>query len=731
MIAGLPVATAVAVAWCVGIAVAELAAPAGAPPPVLAATAAALALAVAAGLALRPAWPALLLAALLAGGLRAGAVAGDPGELARAQALAGKSMHVVGVVVDDPRDGGAGAQLLVDPASGYGRVLVRSRLPVEAAIGDAVDARGVLHLPARSADFDRRAYLAQRGAHLEMTAAELSVGHQAGGPRAFPAWLRSTYRSAIGAVLPPPHAAVLVGIVLGDRSGVPRRLNQELIATGLVHLLVLSGLKVAVFARLAAAALAPLLGARAPLPVAALIGVYALAGGATPAAVRAAAMGGVALLATAAGRPTHVWTSLAMTAAAMLGWRPEWVFDVGFQLSFLGTAAIILLTPGIEARLHFLPRPIREPFAVTCAAQLGTVPVMAQGFHVLSPVAPLANAAVLPLLAPVVAAGLLLPALAVAPVVGQLAAMPLAFTLTYVEHVAALLATVPAAAIPIPGFPPWGAVAYYGAGVAAIAAVRQRGRRRTALALASVAVAAVVAATQLPDLLRPPPEAAFFSVGDGQAVLLRGPNGLVLIDGGPSPSALAGALGERMRPWERSLDALVITGAGQAEIGGLAGLAPVARRVLVPRAPLEGTAWRSVVYEQRARGATVSEIAAGDTFLLAGLSVEALAPDPRVLAGDRGAAALALRISYPSGRSVCVFGPLDLAAQVQAARRLTGRCDQLLVAGAGRSLPAPELLRIARPEALVVSSSGGRMARGLPEAIVRRTDQEGTIVVRP
>src|SRR5436305_9152918 len=137
----------------------------------------------------------------------------------------------------------------------------------------------------------------------------------------------------------------------GVRPGIPPDLQKALVATGLVHLLVLSGLKVAVFARIAQAALRPLLGRHSTWPAIALIGLYALAGGATPAAVRASAMGALAIVATRLGRPSHVWTSLAITAAAMLGWRPELAWDVGFQLSFAGTGAIILLTPGIEARL--------------------------------------------------------------------------------------------------------------------------------------------------------------------------------------------------------------------------------------------------------------------------------------------------------------------------------------------------------------------------------------------
>src|SRR5205823_1993430 len=83
------------------------------------------------------------------------------------------------------------------------------------------------------------------------------------------------------------------------------------------------------------------LGRNATWPAIALVAVYAMAGGATPAAVRESAMGGLAIAGAHLGRPSHVWTSLGLTAAAMLGWRPELAWDVGFQLSFAGTAAII------------------------------------------------------------------------------------------------------------------------------------------------------------------------------------------------------------------------------------------------------------------------------------------------------------------------------------------------------------------------------------------------------
>nr|MDQ6900107.1 competence protein ComEC family protein [Candidatus Dormibacteraeota bacterium] len=305
--------------------------------------------------AVRPALYGLGLAFLLIGvgrvELAPAPAALDPAELVR---LAGQQVTVRGVVSEDPKPQSQGYEAVVQPAADAGgraltlhsRLLVQVRSQVEPAPGDEVEVSGRVALPRDRPGFDRRTELALKGIQFELRPAQLRLLKAAGGIRAAPLWLRERYRAAIAALLPPPHAQVLVGVVLGVRSGIPAQLQQDLVATGLVHLLVLSGLKVAIFARLARAALFPLLGRLAVVPVLVVIALYALAGGATPAALRATGMGALALVAAQVGRPTYVWTSLAAAAAGMLGWRPELIWDVGFQLSFAGTAAIILLTPG-------------------------------------------------------------------------------------------------------------------------------------------------------------------------------------------------------------------------------------------------------------------------------------------------------------------------------------------------------------------------------------------------
>jgi competence protein ComEC len=726
----------VAMAWCAALAGAIVLAPSQ---PALGAIAIAIAIpCLALALLVRPAAIAIALAfALLAIG-RAELPAMDPQASARALAAAGQVVTITGRIADDSHAAAGGSEALVEPnriASsttvnlGIGNLLVRWRGPAEAAFGDTVQASGKLMIPRDLPSFDRRAYLAQRHVFLELAATTFDVVTPGGGLAGLPAWLRAHYISALDQALPAPHASVLLGIVLGVRQGIPSNLQNALIATGLIHLLVLSGLKVAVFARIVQGALKPLLGRHATWPAIALIGLYALVGGATPAAIRAAIMGGLAISASRLGRPSHVWTSLALTAAAMLAWHPELAWDVGFQLSFAGTAAIILLTPAIEHRLPWIPAVLREPFAVTCAAQVGTLPMMATDFHVLSPIAPLANALTLPILPALVATGLLLCPLALAPDVARVVALPLSGLLAYIEQVSYLLARIPAAAITVPRFPTWAGLAYYSALGPGIAAARNAGRRRYIAVASAVAAPTLIAAMALGAWANGPPQAAVLNVGDGQSVLFRGPLGTILVDSGPSPQRLKDELGVQLPPWQLKLDAIAVTAPTLGHVGGFAGLDRPASTFLVPDAQLTGTAWRTAALEAAARGARIERVAAGATIKVAGFTLEAISPEPGAPGDVAGAAYLALRVISPSGRAFCDFSDLDVEAQTVAAARLKGQCSYLLIPGGGRSRLSPELERAVGPRVqLIASRPAGRLAQGFP-ATVLRTDQEGTITV--
>jgi competence protein ComEC len=414
----------------------------------------------------------------------------------------------------------------------------------------------------------------------------------------------------------------------------------------------------------------------------------------------------------------------------MTAWHPELAWDIGFQLSFLGTAAIILLTPPIERRLRRFPAAFREPLAVTCAAQVGTAPLMALDFHVISPVAPVANALVLPLLPALIGAGLLLAPTALLPPVGALFAVPVVAVLVYLEQVAGLLARLPGAAFAIGGLPPGGGIAYYlalGGAVLAAGGTALGRHRRAGLAIGIVGPL-LVTGGELVGWAWPRSEAVVMNVGDGSALLLRGPGGLVLVDGGPSPSRLEDGLGARLAPWQRDLAGLVITADSIGRVGGLPGLDRRAAAVMVPASGLPGTAWRKAALAAITGGAELLPVRAGAVEELAGLTFQVLSPEAGEPGDEQGWGDLALRISSPSGRALCDFSDLVADAQRLAAQHLTRGCDYLVFGS--RAAPDPDLVSSLDPSQLVLSAAAGtRAPPGLPPGLLRRTDQEGDIML--
>ena len=227
-----------------------------------------------------------------------------------------------------------------------------------------------------------------------------------------------------------------------------------------------------------------------------------------------------------------------------------------------------------------------------------------------------------------------------------------------------------------------------------------------------------------------PPEAVVLDVGDGQAVMLRSSQGTVLVDGGPSPARLTDGLGSQLPPWQRTLDALIITAPGLGHTGGLSGFDRSAKTVFVPNADLTGTAWRTAALEQAARGASVHALTAGATAHIAGFALQVIAPERGAPGDITGAADLAFRAVSPDGTSFCDLSDLDPDAQTVAAQRLQAPCTYVLLPVGGRSALSPDLERVAidATTQLVASRTAGRLAAGFPPSVLR-TDQEGAIIL--
>jgi ComEC/Rec2-related protein len=289
-----------------------------------------------------------------------------------------------------------------------GGVLVSGPLIPDLTPGDDVeiDASGLRRLDERPGP-DAADTLERDGVDGMATSPQVFV--IAGAGPSVPAaivWVQRRLIDAVNAELPEPAAALLLGIAFGIHQPLSADVRAPLQNAGLIHIVAVSGLKIVlIIGMLSALARVLQWSRRGTLLIAVPVVVaYVLVSGAGPAAIRSALMAGAAMLAATGGRRTDPVAMLALVAALMLGLSPALVEDPGFQLSFLGTAGILLLATPIASRLPG-PRLFVEPFALTVAAQVATLPIMAGTFGVVALGGPVANSLVLPLLPVMIVAG--------------------------------------------------------------------------------------------------------------------------------------------------------------------------------------------------------------------------------------------------------------------------------------------------------------------------------------
>jgi competence protein ComEC len=155
----------------------------------------------------------------------------------------------------------------------------------------------------------------------------------------------------------------------------------------------------------------------------AAIAAYVLAVGAQPSVVRAGVAGALGSLAWLTARSTDKWYFLLLGALALMAWNPYVVFDAGFQLSFAAVVAIFTFAPKVAEWLegYPLPRPLREPVAISTACGVATAPILWFQLHAIPLVAVPANAAAAPIVVPLL--GLAMAAALVHPLAPAVAAL--------------------------------------------------------------------------------------------------------------------------------------------------------------------------------------------------------------------------------------------------------------------------------------------------------------------
>lgn len=251
-------------------------------------------------------------------------------------------------------------------------------------------------------------------------------------------------------LLPYPESALLSGILLGVQSSLPVNLKKELTATSTIHIVVVSGQNLTILAGFVMS-LVTTLGRRKTLVITLLVIVlYSLLTGLGVPVIRAAVMVTLTYLAQFFGRESAGRWVLVLTATAMLFINPNWLLNISFQLSFLATLGVVVVAPIILEWLKFVPKILREDFAVSLSAQILTLPVIAFNFGQMSLIGLLVNSLILWTVSPVMIAGIFALAAGFINVLfGQVVGLFSGILLTYFVDVVKIGATLPGAGITV------------------------------------------------------------------------------------------------------------------------------------------------------------------------------------------------------------------------------------------------------------------------------------------
>ena len=630
--------------------------------------------------------PALILVGFFVGAARLAAI-----DAPAASVRDGEQVTLRAHLLTRPRPSAFGSSAEVRAAGGKlggARLLLRiprwSPLPPGIDVGAELAVAGRLRtvedesgagVSSDEGSFDFAAYLRRRGIAGELLLDRArATGRRRAGIGGVLDRMRRRAERAVAAGMPAGDAALLRGMVLGQDEAVTETVREDFRASGLAHLLAVSGQNVMLLAALALPFLAVAgLGPRARgLALLCLIAAYVPLAGAGPSLQRAGVMGVAGIAAMTLSRPASRWYALLLAAVVTLLINPRATGDPGWQLSFAAVVGILTLAPPLQrlfARVigaatgagagtatGRLGRGLTEGAAITVAATLTTAPLLAHHFDGV-PVAGLpANLLALPAVAPAMWLGMVKiglgqlaaavpPADALAQLLGPLAHIPVAYLATLAER----FADVPGGQLALPLRPPAAVLATYAILAAGAAAAGRLGRtlgpradelaaswrrrprmQRLVAVLVALAGLALVAA-HLTSGPAPPDKLTvrFLDVGQGDATLIQHPDGTaVLFDGGPPEAGTARLL---RRAGVRRLSLVVATHTSRDHHGGLP--------EVLSRFPVDllldggdGTrdpGFRAVLAEAARRGIRRVRAVAPMTIEAGAITVAVLSPPPR------------------------------------------------------------------------------------------------------
>ena len=260
--------------------------------------------------------------------------------------------------------------------------------------------------------------------------------------------IKKAFIAQIKKLIPSPESPLLGGILLGAKEDMGKDLLDNFRKTGVIHIVVLSGYNLSIVADFFMKIFAVFGIAFSSIFGAVSIVFFTIMTGASSTIVRASFMALIILFARATGRESEAIFALFFAGFIMLFWNPMLlVFDPSFQLSFLATLGLLVLSPKIEEKLYFLPNKflnLRGILAATLSTQVFVFPFLLFLMGEISVISPIVNILILIFVPAVMFFGLVVVLVSFLNFyIGLLLSFPVYLILSYFLYIVDFFAKVP------------------------------------------------------------------------------------------------------------------------------------------------------------------------------------------------------------------------------------------------------------------------------------------------
>lgn len=253
--------------------------------------------------------------------------------------------------------------------------------------------------------FDYKAFLAKRFIYSQVFVS--STNWEKLGRKSSIASYSNTIREHILTILratklTQENFALITAIVFGDKSYIDSSVSKAFTATGVMHILSVSGLHVAIMSMILIFVIRLCTSNKLLHGIFTVTGIwmYSFITGICPSVQRAAIMATMLVISALIERRNIIFNSLAFSAFISLLINPFDLFDIGFQLSYLAVIGIAYCNPIIQKLLHVthpVYKYIWDIISVSISVQIVTLPISFYYFGMFPLYSILANVIVIPI----------------------------------------------------------------------------------------------------------------------------------------------------------------------------------------------------------------------------------------------------------------------------------------------------------------------------------------------